>query len=68
MLVNAEGGGKPLEVTQGEEQGRPVFQVPVEVPAGGKAKIQLDLLEPPTEGSTGNLRLPSGQARFSDCR
>ena len=49
-LINAERGGKPQEVTQGVERGRPVFQIPVEISAGARAEITLDLVEPPTVG------------------
>ena len=51
MLVNAERDGQPQEVTQGEERGRPVFQIPVEVAAGDRAEITLDLVEPATVGA-----------------
>jgi hypothetical protein len=57
-LINAKREGQPQDVTQGEERGRPVFQIPVEVAAGDRAEITLDLVEPATEGAARTFVTP----------
>ena len=53
VLIQAERDGTPLEVSQGQERGRPVYQVPVELAAGDTTELVFHWLEPPT---TGDLR------------
>jgi hypothetical protein len=49
-LAHARLDGRSVAVEQGAERGRPVFRVPVTVPAAGSATLRLDLLEPRAEG------------------
>lgn len=46
-LVKAELDGRPVAVAPGVERGRPVFRVPVAIPAGRAARLTFDVLEPP---------------------
>jgi hypothetical protein len=50
VLQEATRDGKPLDVTQGAERGRPVFQAPVEVKAGDSTELVFQLREPATSG------------------
>jgi len=58
VLVAAEQDGRPVGVTQGQERGRPVFQIPVELAAGDTTKIALDLQEPATSGEARTFVTP----------
>ncbi len=49
-LAKVRVNGRPVTAEQGVERGRPVFRLPVLVPAAGSTTIRLDLLEPRAEG------------------
>ena len=42
--------GRPVTAEQGTERGRPVYRLPVVIPAAGSTTVRLDLLEPRAEG------------------
>lgn len=50
VLAAARLDGKPVDVQQGVERGRPVYRVAVETPASGSATVELDLVEPLAPG------------------
>ncbi len=58
VLLAAERDGRPVGVTQGEERGRPVFQIPVELAAGDTTTYVLDLQEPATSGQVRTFVTP----------
>jgi hypothetical protein len=58
VLVAAKRDGRPFGVTQGEERGRPVFSIPVELAAGDATTFVLDLQEPATSGKVRTFVTP----------
>jgi hypothetical protein len=50
VLTGASRDGQPIDVAQGQERGRPVYQVPIELAAGASTELTFQLTEPPTNG------------------
>ena len=46
-LARARLNGRPVDVAPGVERGRPVYRASVPIPAGQRARLTLDVLEPP---------------------
>ena len=57
-LVGATRDGKSIEVSQGQEQGHPVYRVPVELKAGKRTELVFQLSEPPATGTPETFLTP----------
>lgn len=58
VLTGASRDGQPIDVAQGRERGRPVYQVPVELAAGASTELTFQLTEPPTSGAPRTFLTP----------
>jgi len=52
LLDSASLDGRPVDVAVGTERGKPVFRVPVTIPAGGEVTLVLRLAEPALPSGT----------------